>query len=191
MKDATQKCNLTPRTHHKSCSTLFSFRLFHCKHSLTFMANQTLTIGSPRLYALTRTVSAPSDRRICAGQRPFPRDHCRGQSTKVGAVRDTSSFRQHRPQTHDPAPASHCPPETRPNRLLQGPRRWRARGPRLSKLAGNGAAAPSCGGSPGSRARRRQAPPARAEGSEQNATLIYTQNDFVSHCARSCSALWG
>lgn len=38
---------------------------------------------------------------------------------------------------------------------------------------------------------RRRAPPARAEGSEQNATLIYTQNDFVSHCARSCSALWG
>ena len=46
-------------------------------------------------------------------------------------------------------------------------------------------------GAPGPMPARCQAPPARAEGSEQNATLIYTQNDFVSHCARSCSALWG
>ena len=50
--------------------------LFHRKHNLMFTANQTLTIGSPRLYALTRTSTAPSDKRICAGQGPFPRHHC-------------------------------------------------------------------------------------------------------------------
>lgn len=48
----------------------------HCKHNLRFTANRKLTIGSPRLYALTRTSTAPSDQRICAGQRPFLRDHC-------------------------------------------------------------------------------------------------------------------
>lgn len=50
--------------------------LLHHKHNLMFTANQTLTIGSPRLYALTRTSTAPSDKHICAGQGPFPRHHC-------------------------------------------------------------------------------------------------------------------
>lgn len=58
----------------QSCSHPASFPLQ--AHNLMFTANGKLTIGSPRLYALTRTSSAPSDQRICAGQGPFPREHC-------------------------------------------------------------------------------------------------------------------
>lgn len=165
-----------------------------------FTANQKLTIGSPRLYASTRTSRAASGKRICAGQRPFPDTTAAVRSTKVGAVRDTSSVPQHHQLTHDPTTQPQRaggPPEARPDRLLQGPPRcgacsgacgmpnWLGIDPLLRAAVG----AP--GPAPARRRRRRRAPPARAEGSEQNATLIYTQNDFVSHCARSCSALWG
>lgn len=80
-------------------------------------------------------------------------------------------------------PQHHGPPETACCRGLGGGVResWLGIDPLLRAAAG----------APGPAPARHRAPPARAEGSEQNATLIYTQNDFVSHCARSCSALWG
>lgn len=67
---------------------------------------------------------------------PFPDTTAEVGSTKVGAVRDASSFLQHHRQTHDPAPARPGPPEARPNRLLQGPPRWSVlQGLWVSKLA--------------------------------------------------------